>query len=385
MILQTMILHTISALLLAVLPVSVKTSEGKVTEADLHAITPSSLVLDQDGQIVEYAFDDLLSLRPIDAVDKSGTLSKVVTLVGGSRIRALDLSLIDSELLIDLRRQNQLLVPLKDVNAIRYRPSSVTTDAQWLGILDRPRRGDTLVIRRAENRLDPQQGIIESISGGLVGFNLDGTPINAPVDRLEGLVFGGTQSLVEDTDVRVTDIYGSTWSVIAIEPSRGDQPLQMRLSSNVVHELPLYQIDSIRWSGGFSLLADEKPAKQSFQPYFQVNVTGGLLEEFFSPQRVGEADLQMFGGSSVEYRIEAGYELVVGSVRREEHVTSAGIVTVQIALDDKIVWTEELLDGEPRGFELPVNQARRLTFVVDSGPDGDLGDTVRIARPRLLK
>jgi hypothetical protein len=242
-----------------------------------------------------------------------------------------------------------------------------------------------LVIRRAENRLDPQQGIIESISGGLVGFNLDGAPINAPVDRLEGLVFGGTQSLVEDTDVRVTDIYGSTWSVIAIEPSRGDQPLQMRLSSNVVHELPLYQIDSIRWSGGFSLLADEKPAKQSFQPYFQVNVTGGLLEEFFSPQRVGEADLQMFGGSSVEYRIEAGYELVVGSVRREEHVTSAGIVTVQIALDDKIVWTEELLDGEPRGFELPVNQARRLTFVVDSGPDGDLGDTVRIARPRLLK
>jgi hypothetical protein len=385
MILQTMILQTISALLLAVLPVSVKTSEGKVTEADLHAITPSSLVLDQDGQIVEYAFDDLLSLRPIDAVDKSGTLSKVVTLVGGSRIRALDLSLIDNELLIDLRRQNQLLVPLKDVNAIRYRPSSVTTDAQWLGILDRPRRGDTLVIRRAENRLDPQQGIIESISGGLVGFNLDGTPINAPVDRLEGLVFGGTQSLVEDTDVRVTDIYGSTWSVIAIEPSRGDQPLQMRLSSNVVHELPLYQIDSIRWSGGFSLLADEKPAKQSFQPYFQVNVTGGLLEEFFSPQRVGEADLQMFGGSSVEYRIEAGYELVVGSVRREEHVTSAGIVTVQIALDDKIVWTEELLDGEPRGFELPVNQARRLTFVVDSGPDGDLGDTVRIARPRLLK
>jgi hypothetical protein len=385
MILQTMILQTISALLLAVLPVSVKTSEGKVTEADLHAITPSSLVLDQDGQIVEYAFDDLLSLRPIDAVDKSGTLSKVVTLVGGSRIRALDLSLIDNELLIDLRRQNQLRVPLKEVKAIRYRPSSVSTDAQWLGILDRPRRGDTLVIRRAENRLDPQQGIIESISGGLVGFNLDGTPINAPVDRLEGLVFGGTQSLVEDTDVRVTDIYGSTWSVIAIEPSRGDQPLQMRLSSNVVHELPLYQIDSIRWSGGFSLLADEKPAKQSFQPYFQVNVTGGLLEEFFSPQRVGEADLQMFGGSSVEYRIEAGYELVVGSVRREEHVTSAGIVTVQIALDDKIVWTEELLDGEPRGFELPVNQARRLTFVVDSGPDGDLGDTVRIARPRLLK
>lgn len=378
-------LKAIGALLLAVLPVKVQTSGGEVTEAELQGFTPTSLLVNQGGQVVEYPFDDLLMLQPVEGEDRSGSLSNIVTLVGGSRIRALDLSLIDNELVIDLRRQNRLRVPLKEVKAIRYRPSSVATDPQWLGILDRPRRGDTLVIRRPENRLDPQQGVIESISGGTVVFNLDGTRVNAPVERLEGLVFGGTQALVEDTDIRVTDIYGSTWWVAAIQPSRGDQPLQMRLSGNVLHELPLYQIESIRWSGGFALLAEERPASQSLEPYIQVNVESQLLNGFFAPQRVGEADLLMYGGSSVEYRIEPGYQWLAGSARRQEQVTNAGIVTVRIALDGKTVWEEQLLDGEPRGFELPVSQSRRVTFEIDGGTDGDLGDTVQIARPRLVK
>lgn len=377
-------IETIGIFLLAVLPVSVKTSAGKITEGDLDGFTQSSLLLNQTGQVTEYAFDDLLSLRPTDSEEKTGPTYRV-TLVGGSRIAAVDLSLTENEVLIELRRQNQLRVPLDQVKAVRYRPSSVSTDAQWLGILDRQQRGDSLVIRRPGNRLDPQQGVVESVMAATVGFNIDGTRINAPVDRLEGIIFGGTQSLVEGTDIRVTDVYGSTWSVISIEPSLGDQPLQMRLSSSVMHELPLHQIESIRWSGGFSLLAYEKPANRSFQPYFQTNVSGNLLKDLFAPNRDGEADLLMFGGSSIEYRIEPGYQLLAGTVRRGDKITNAGKVSVQIELDGETVWQEELPDGEPRGFELSVEQSRRLKFVVDSHADGDLGDTVRISRPRLLK
>jgi hypothetical protein len=152
-----------------------------------------------------------------------------------------------------------------------------------------------------------------------------------------------------------------------------------------MHELPLHQIESIRWSGGFSLLADEKPANRSFQPYFQTNVSGNLLKDLFAPNRDGEADLLMFGGSSIEYRIEPGYQLLAGTVRRGDKITNAGKVSVHIELDGETVWQEELLDGEPRGFELSVEQSRRLKFVVDSLADGDVGDTVRISRPRLLK
>ncbi len=93
----------------------------------------------------------------------------------------------------------------------------------------------------------------------------------------------------------------------------------------------------------------------------------------------------MVGGSSIEYRIEPGHRILTGSVRRSQNVAKAGEVIVKIELDGKSVWQETLLDAEPRGFELPVEESRRLAIKVDSGKDGDLGDSVRISRPRLLK
>ena len=381
----SLLLKTVCVFVLSVLPVSVKTNDGKVLEGDLDGFTRSSLLLSQNGEIVEYPFDDLLSLRPVDAGEETPPTFGRVILVGGSSVFTQDLALIDNHLLIELRRQNRLRVPIKQVKAIRFRAASVATDAQWLGILDGQSRGDTLVIRRPGNRLDPQQGVVESIENAAVAFDLDGTKINAPIDRLEGVIFAGTQAIVENADIRVTDVYGSNWSIVSIEPSRGDQPLQMRLSNSVLHELPLHDIDSIRWSGGFSLLADEKPARTSFQPYFQTKVGADLLADFFAPNPDGDGDLRVYGGSSIEYRIEPGFHMFAGTVRRDRNVTQAGEVTVRIELDDKKVWEEQLRDAEPRGFELDVQQSRRLTIRVDSRDDGELGDTVRFSRPRLLK
>ena len=72
-------------------------------------------------------------------------------------------------------------------------------------------------------------------------------------------------------------------------------------------------------------------------------------------------------------------------VRRDSSVSKAGDVHIKVMVDDKEVWNETLSDPQPRGFELKVRGARRVRFVADSGSDGDVGDTVRILRPRLLK
>lgn len=380
----SLILKTVGVFLLAVLPVSVKNNAGESFEGDLGGFTGSSLLLNQTGKVAEFRFDDLLILRSDDAEEEMGPRFRV-TLIDGNRIAAQDLTLTDSELLIEPRRQNQLRVPVKQVKAVRFRRGSQFTDAAWLGIVDRESRGDTLVIRRSSDRLDPQEGVIAAIENGKVVFDLEGQIVNAPIDRLEGVVFGGLQPVLEDAEIRVNDIYGSVWSVLSIEPSKGDQPLQMRISPSLIHPLPLHHIESIRWSSGFSMLADEKPASTSFQTYFETRVDGNMMEDFFGPTRDGDADLLMFGGSSIEYRIERGYQTFAGSVRRHEQVTSAGLVTVRVELDGKTVWEQSLKDGEPLGFELPVDRSRRLAIKVDSGDDGDLGDKVRISRPRLLK
>ncbi len=187
----------------------------------------------------------------------------LVTLVGGSRIAAQALSSTQSELIIEPRRQSPLQVPFKQVKAIRFRAAAATTDPQWLGILEREQRGDALVIRRAADRLDPQQGLVTSVNTETVDFDLDGTPVKAPVDRLEGVVFGGTPNVESNANIRVSDVYGSTWAVRSLAPSQGEQPLRMQLSGSMEHELPLDQIASILWSGGVRMLAEEKPASSN--------------------------------------------------------------------------------------------------------------------------
>ncbi|MGI9473629.1 MAG: NPCBM/NEW2 domain-containing protein [Rubripirellula sp.] len=374
----------IGAALLAVLPIKVDTNAGKTVEGNLEGFTADALLIQRDGEVAELPFLDLTSMQPTEVEERTGPTFQV-SLIGGSRILAQDLTLDDDGLTIEPRRQNPVRVPVKQVKAIRFRQPAVETDAQWLGIVDRESRGDTLVIRREGDRLDPQQGIVVSMTDETVVFSLDSTEINAPVNRLEGVVFGGGGDVVEDAAIQVTDIYGSRWAVTKLEPSQGEQPLRMELGRNVTHELPVQQILSMRWSGGLSLLANESPAASDFKSYIETETDADLLTKFFGPRVTGMADLLMNGGSSIEYRIEPGFQTLAGTVARDDSVENASQLTVRVTLDGETVWEESLPDLEPRGFELPVKDARRLSFEVDSGSDGDLGDTVRISRPRLLK
>jgi hypothetical protein len=382
--LQKIVLPTLWSLLLSALPVVVKTSDGEQIEGEFDGFGKSSLRLNQDGSMAEFPFDDLTSMRPADVESRTGP-TFLVTLVSGSRVAAESLSSSDSDLLIEPRRQARLQVPFKQVKAIRFRTASPATDPQWLGMIEREQRGDTLVIRRDGGRLDPQQGVINSVKSNSVEFDLDGTVVDAPFDRLEGVIFGGTDPVQSDAAILVSDVFGSSWAVAAIEASEAEQPLRMQLSPSLRHELPIDQIESIRWSGGVRMLAAEEPAQRSFEPYLETAVDPALQFAFFAAVAESETDLRMHGGSAVEYRIEPGYQTFAGAVRRDDRVAKVSTLTVRIKLDGETVWEQDLKDPEPRGFELPLADARRLTLEVDSGDDGTLGDTVRFIRPRFQK
>jgi hypothetical protein len=369
---------------LAILPVRVTTSDGETVEGKLRRISAVGLMVDRDGETIELPFDRLAKLEPL-AVEAASGRSFIVSLLDGSKIAARDLSLSDESLTIQPRRQQPLLVQVKDVKSIRFRGASTNTDPLWLGLLEREGRGDLLAIRRDGDRLDPYPGIVQGIEDGIVSFDMEGTSVQAPIEKLEGVVFGGNRSVAEDAPIRVRDVYGSTWAVDEILPSETDQPLHIALGGDIVHELPLTQIVSIRWSSGLQLLASSPAARKSFEPYFRSNVDPAILDGWFAPNSVGESDLMMRGESSIEFRVEEGFKTLAGSVQRVESVRQAGEVTVRILVDDQVKW-EERIEGQQRlGFELSVDQARRVRIEVDCGEDGDLGDAVRISRPRLMK
>ena len=373
-------------LLALALPVQVETNTGESLEGDLISIAKDSLVVETKSGEQNLEFSNLLSVRP-SKVDEDATGPKFrANLIGGSEVAIQDLRLEKDTLTIEPRRQPPIELSVRDVKSIRLRLPNAATDPQWLGLQQGQLRGDSLVIRRDNGQLDRIQGIVEGIANKKVAFKMgagDDTPVNAPFAKIEGVVFGGKRQAMAKDQIQVRDVYGSRWAVTKIESEDLDDGLILFLASGVKHKLPAKHLESIFWSGGFQLVASLEAAKSGYKPYLESNLSSDLLAKWFAP-KMDANDIVMAGGSSIEYRLSDEFTTLSGAVRRDVSVANAGEVTLRVLLDDKEVWSERLQD-EPLGFELPVAKSRRLRFVAESGKDGDLGDLVRITRPRLLK
>ncbi|QDT12442.1 NPCBM/NEW2 domain-containing protein [Planctomycetes bacterium K23_9] len=379
----SVVLRSIGVFIVAVLPIEVTTTDGKVIDGDFAGIGESELKLDVDGETRSFSFEDLQAITPADKRDDATGPTSRVTLVGGSEIAVQDMTLANEQFVIEPRRQKAIKVPMNEVRSIRFRTASPATDSQWLGLLEQEARGDLLAIRRANDQLDPAPGLVEAIGGGVVKFSMDGDTVDAPIERLEGIVLSSKPSPSKSA-IQIVDHYGSRFAAVNILASEADAPLRLQLSDSVTHTLPLKHLQSIFFSGGLQMLAQEPPSKADYAAYVETKLATDLQSQWFGPKADGD-DVVISGSGSVEYRVSEKYSKLAGAVRRDQSVDKAGDVTVEIFVDDKSVWKETLTDAQPRGFELPTNNARRIRFVADCGNDGDLGDKVRITRPRLLK
>ncbi len=384
---SSIFMSTISYVLLAIasgVPVQVTGTDGEQTRGSLAGVTDSGIVVDQDGTTKALPFDSVVSLEATSPTQATPPTMRI-SLHGGSELAAQFVSLVDDSLKIELRRQDEIIVPVKRVRAIRLRAGSPATDPQWLGIFESQSSGDVLVIRRDADRLDQVSGLVESIAENVVNFNVDGNQIQAPFDRLEGVVFGTSSQQTELASVQLNDTYGSRWLVESFLPSEGSAPIRIKFESGIEHAIPLEQINSIRWNSSLVMLATEQPAATSFQPVIGSDALEPAMKKWFGPNADEEDDVLMYGNSTIEYRIEPGFERVSGSFRHDDEVSRTGKVTVSITLDDKSVWTQALHPNEPSGFDIPIGDHRRVMFRVEAADDGDLGDTIRLSRPRLLK
>ena len=375
------LVHTLT---LAVLPVVVETTDGKKIRGELSGITADKLLVTAAGSTQELSFDDLVSMERTDFTPKVPPATNVA-FANGSRVFTGGLTFDGQGVLISPRRQAPLLAPVKKLRSIRFRKSSAETDAQWLGLANVESKRDTLVIRRPGNRLDPQEGIILAIKDAIVVFDLDGTEIDAPMNQLEGIVFGGKAEVEKTPPLRLTDIYGSTWLLTSIKTDADGESLNIQIDDSLEHAIPMDQVARIDWSSGVLLLSAEKPSVSKFTPYLATNVAPDLVDRFFGPRQQGEADLQMNGGSVLEYRLDPEFKRFAGAVVRGQADGVNGALKVNIKLDDKLVWSESLTDAQPRGFDIETGKARKVRLEVGLGGDGDAGDNIRLLRPRLLK
>ena len=374
----------LSMMLLSVVPIVVRTNEGERLEGNLIEIRDSNLKISVGSEERSFRFDAISSLDPVTAPSIGGPVLSV-RLFNGTTVAAESVVSDGEKIEIVPRQQMPLKLPLSEVKAIRFRRGSTDTDAQWLGWLEQSQRSDLLVIRREGNRLDPQQGLITSLTKETVGFDLEGTPVDAPLDRLEGVVFADPSIMPAEPQISVLDQFGSQWRVADIRVDVEASLMTLDLGEGLEHSVPLAQLSAVRWSTGMIMLAGLPPVESNFKSLVGTKVEPALLNAFFAASSVDDQHLMMHSGSRVEYRVDEGFTKLVGSVARHPDSNPGGVVTVLIELDGKEIWNEAVPENQVTGFDIPLDNARRLVIRVDDGGDGEVGDTVQVNRPRLIK
>ncbi|MCM2370557.1 glycosyl hydrolase family 98 [Aporhodopirellula aestuarii] len=381
--------------------VSVTTSDGKTLTGDLVAIDESDLHLKEGVKVATLPLADLSRLQ----FDRSSYPSQPMRLQlsGGSLLSVTAVTWTDQSVTVTPTRQSPLTFPVEQLRWIRFRMGNPATDPTWLGWIEESRRGDRLVVRRNEKALDSIDGTVLGISRKSVRFSMRGNEIEAPLEKLEGVMLSNQGESVSPAAIQLTDASGSVWACESLSLTRGESDLRVTLAGSIEHQIPVSQIREIRFAGGILPLAEAEIATSGYGTETTTSNASAVaieMKKWFSPATEG-GSIQMHVPGEITFRIPDGYQKLVVAARRDTDVNQFMAVRLQVLLDDRVQWSGVLQDRESLGLELPLGDAGRLSLKAAPLPKGDdpktsttetlpdlsgtLGGTVEWFSGRLLK
>lgn len=361
---------------LAAAEATLSTADGESVAGELVQILAEGIGLDT-GSGLQIVPTELAS-RLEFAHEPKPNVPTLVELNDGTRIRVTLVTWGGGDLEVVPSRQSALRIPIAQVKSIRFRPGNAATDATWLGWSEDARRGDRLAVRRDEKTLDSLDGTVGGIGTQTVQFEIGGNAIEAPIAKLEGVLFSSSNpATASGTAIRVNDTSGSQYLARSVMMQANSDVLKIELSGDVWHTIPVDQLLSIGFAGGVLQLANVEVASSGFgnsvtRPRAANSraVNGRAsdwLEAWFLPQtsvkdRSGEDLIVMQSPGEIRFRIPEGYQRFEGAVRRHPEVELFVPLRVEVLADDAIVWSASLDSRDSLGLELPLGDARILTL-----------------------
>jgi len=378
--------------LVAVLPITFSTGDGTSGDGELVSITAQTVRLQVDGEARDYPIEQVAAIE-FPSANRQTRPALTVTSRGGSKLRASEVVTDGLNLTVTLSDGGAVEIPLRSVASVRFQPPAAGTDATWLGQAEKRARGDVMVIRRSGGTLDAIGGTVKSIGNERVEFDLDGDPISAPINRLEGIVLGGATGFdPPPAPIEVRDVFGSIWRVGSLLGSPDESALTLSTTWGGTHPLAWERVESLRFGGGAKLVTDLQPA--AYRSAIAERLDGvdeSVWRSLMGPKAYDGDDanaagaITLRGESTIEFRVPEDAGRLVGAVQRDPKVERGGAMIVRIRTDGSIAWEETIRDKNTLGFEIPVAGVRRFSLELDPTDDGEMGDIAVFLRPRLVK
>jgi hypothetical protein len=277
------------------------------------------------------------------------------------------------------------------------KPDAVQRES-WDRMLSQKADGDQLVVVRGDGSVDQVVGTILGVSADQVEFEFDGQTIQAPKDRLLGVVWFRRESPEVAPGVEIESADGSRWNATEWKWDRNDGDsgtLALQTGSGLRHRLRYDQLTAIDFgSSNITWLADIPALQSSTQTRLGVNATqatGSLAA--WSPlwtSRMADAsksrDLLFLNDGFYETRVPTGSDRFVVTLVRPSAEGLRAELSVELWQEDQQVAQQTI---GPDQTELPLEAAvtpgKKLQLRVRTQGAIQAGNAILWSQARFLR
>lgn len=335
-----------------------------------------------------------------------------VALVDGSLLAVERFTVQGDRAILKLFGGGEAVAPIRAVRAARFNKQGETVRRQWLEILTGSAAADVIVIRKVtrvsaqdeeqvEIGLDQLEGVLFDINDEVVGFEFDGTRVDVPRAKVEGVAYYRPRvGEMPDPACRVIDRFGTSWSAKSVR-LQGDE-LQLVSTADVSFSLPLEQLGKLDYSAAnLSFLSDMQPENVDWKPYVHSAATPATLDKWFRPKwdrvvyggsmelggRLFERGLALHSRTEVTFRLTREYRRFLATGGIDDRFRSTGNVRLIVSSENAVLFDQPVSGNEPPfDLDIDVRGVRRLRILVDFGDDrSDSGDHLILGNARLTK
>jgi hypothetical protein len=265
----------------------------------------------------------------------------------------------------------------------------------WDRMLSQKADGDQLVVIRGDGSVDQVVGTILGVSADQVEFEFDGQTIQAPKERLLGVVWFRKESPEVSPGVAIESVDGSRWNAKEWKWDRNDGDfgtLALLTSSGVSHRLRYDQLATIDFgTSNITWLADIPALQSTTRPRLGVETIGGTPA--WSPlwtSRTADAtksrDLLFLNDGFYETRVPTGCDRFLVTLVRPNAEGLRAELSVELWQEDQQVAQRTIgSDQSELPLEAAVTPGKKLQLRIRTQGAIQAGNAILWSQARFLR
>ena len=386
--------------------VEVATLQGESHVGAIERLNGEEVSLKTPTGSVSIPASELLSVR----VPATGTAPTVfeaaveVRLVDGTRLRVSGFTTEAASATVEHPQLGSLKLPLSVVQSVRFAAADAKVDAAWNQLLEKTPKKDQVAVRKGDV-LDHLDGVIGSLDGASLKFQLDGDDIPVKRERIFGLIYAKRENLLNKALSAVDLVSGDRLAARSV--SFEQDVWKVKLASGTEVSVPQAQVATIDFSlGKIAYLSNLEPRDVQYTPQYEFMfeyrkdrmVHGGPLSVGNKTYAKG---LGIHSRTLLKYRIGGDYRRFQTIMGIDDSLRVGGDVDVVIKGDGRTLFKGPVSIHErgetgstnaterklmpPVKLDLDVTGVVELEIFIDFGEQNDVGDCLNLADAKVVK